>query len=402
MKPLSGIRVLDFTWVGAGPFTTKVLSDFGAEVVKVESRKRPDQLRMAEPLTGGRTIEESGYFANRNPNKKSVSIDLKHPEARQLVLALAAQSDVVINSFSRGVMERFGLSYEDIRGVRDDIIYLSMPLGGNHGPYKDYLGYGMNVASLVGVYSLGGLPDRWPVGTGTNYPDHLPNPLHAAFAILAALNERRRSGQGQEIVLSQLNSTMALFADDLLNYACNGTVATPGYLDDPYVGPHGIYPCLGEDRWCAISVSGNEQFTAFAKAIGQPELVHDDRFSTVESRRENAAALDEIIGGWTITIEAMEVMTRLQSVGISAGMVQTAKDMLTTDVQLRARGFWQYLDHPVMGRTVYHGVPASFSGMSNRYVSPAPLLGQHNDELPRLANMPAETIEEYASKGVLK
>lgn len=402
MKPLAGIRILDFTWVGAGPFTTKVLSDFGAEVVKVESRKRPDQLRMAEPLIGNRTLEESGYFANRNPNKKSVSIDLKHPDARALVLSLAGQSDVVINSFSRGVMERFGLGYQDVRSARDDIIYVSMPLGGDQGPYKDYLGYGMNVASIVGVYMLGGLPGRWPVGTGTNYPDHVPNPLHAAFSILAALNERRRSNMGQEIVLSQLDSTMALFPDDILSFACNGTVAAAGSLDDPLVGPHGIYPCLGEDRWCAISISGDAQFETFAKMICQPELHLDDRFQTVEARRANAAALDAIIGDSTKNLEAAEVMARLQGVGIAAGIVQTAKDMLTADPQLRAREFWQYLDHPVMGRSVYHGVPAHFSGMSNRYVSPAPLLGQHNDELPALANVSEEVIEEYASKAVLK
>lgn len=402
MKPLSGVRILDFTWVGAGPFTTKVLSDFGAEVVKVESRKRPDQLRKAEPLTGGRTIEESGYFANRNPNKKSVSIDLKHPEARALVLALAAQSDVVINSFSRGVMDRFGLGYQDVKGAREDVIYLSMPLGGNDGPYRDFLGYGMNVASIVGLYSLGGLSGRWPVGTGTNYPDHLPNPLHAAFAILTALNERRRSGEGQEIVLSQLDSTLALFPDDILNYAANGKTADPGSVDNPDLAPHGVYPCQGEDRWCVISVASNKEFAAFAEAISQPGLAHDPRFLSAASRRQNSAALDEIVANWTSGLAAGEVMKRLQSVGIAAGVLQTARDMLTNDPQLRAREFWQYLDHPVMGRSVYHGVPALFSGQSNRYVAPAPLLGQHNSELPGLSGLPAEAIEEFADNGVLE
>ncbi|WP_342642091.1 CaiB/BaiF CoA transferase family protein [Rhodoligotrophos ferricapiens] len=400
--PLRDLRVLDFTWVGAGPFTTKLLADFGAEVVKVESRKRPDQLRKAEPLTGQRTLEESGYFANRNVNKKSLAIDLKHPDARTVVLALAKHCDVVINSFSPGVMERFGFSYEEIQAVRADVIYVSMPFGGDSGPYREFLGYGMNIAALVGLYAMGGRPGRWPVGTGTNFPDHIPNPLHAAFAILAALAERRRSGQGQRITLSQIDSTLAMFPDDLLDYAANGRLAEPGQVDDPDAAPHGVYPCLGEERWLALSVKGDAQFAALCCVMGEPGLATDPRFRNVAGRKAHLDKLDATITAWTARHDAQALMGQLQSVGIAAGIVQNAEDLLVRDPHLKARGFWQYLEHPVMQRSVYHGVPAQIGGLSNRYQSPAPLLGQHNDELPALTGLSPDLIAELAAKGVFQ
>lgn len=401
-RPLDGMRVLDFTWVGAGPFCTKILADFGAEVVKVESATRPDQLRKAEPLTGGRTIEESGYFANRNVNKKSVSLDLKNPEARLVALGLARRSDVVINSFSPRVMERFGLGYADIRAVREDIVYVSMPFAGDHGPYCDFLGYGMNIAALVGLMSMGRVEGRWPVGTGTNFPDHIPNPLHAAFAILTAIAERRRSGLGQEIVLSQIGSTLALFPDDVLDFAANGRIAADDAPVDPNAAPHGLYPCLGDDRWCAISVNGDGEFAAVCAVIGEPGLVRDPRLVSHAARRANTAELDAVLAAWTIAREAEEVMNAMQAAGVAAGVVQTAADLVDRDPHLLARGFWQYLDHPVMGRSLYHGMPARISGMDGRYRAPAPLLGQHNDELAALTGMDAETIEALKERNVLR
>lgn len=401
-KPLKGIRVLDFTWVGAGPFATKTLSDFGADILKIESRKRPDQLRKSEPLAGARSLEESGYFANRNVNKKSVAIDLKNEGARAIVLELAKRSDVVINSFSPGVMDRFGLAYEDIRAVREDVIYLSMPLAGYSGPYREFIGYGMNISALAGLYAMGGSVGRWPVGTGTNFPDHLPNPLHAAFAILVALAERRRSGRGQNIVLSQIGSTLAMFADDLLNYAANARLPEAGQVDEPDAAPHGIFPCKGTDRWCAISVRGDAEFAALCGLMGHPELAADARFADVRARQTNGQEISSIVSEWSITRDAESVMWELQSVGIAAGIVQNAEDLLTRDPQLRFREFWQYLDHPVMPRCVYHGVPAHISGQSNRYVSPAPLLGQHNDELAQLAGLSPEVFAEASEKGVFQ
>ena len=383
--PLAGIRVIDFTWVGAGPFTTKILADFGAEVVKIESRTRPDQLRRAEPLVGKRGLEESGYFAVRNTNKKSISIDMKAPGARDLILDMARHADVMANSFSPKAMKKFGLEYADVAAVNPRIVFLSMPMAGATGPYRDYIGYGMSIAGIAGMFGLGGAPGRAPVGTGTNFPDHLPNPLHAAFAVLAALAWRRQSGKGQEIAISQLESTMAAFPDAVLDYAANGHVSGPGEAREDYE-LRGIYPCAGEDRWCAVAVRKGAPFNALCKLIGQATAVN----------------IEQALTEWTRSRSAEDAERALQAAGIAASVVARPADLVREDGQLHARGFWQYLDHPVMGRTLYHGIAAKFSRTPTAYRSCAPLLGQHNDELPTLAGLSAEQYQALVAQGVIK
>jgi benzylsuccinate CoA-transferase BbsF subunit len=383
--PLSGIRVIDFTWVGAGPFTTKILADFGAEVVKIESRTRPDQLRRAEPLVGKRSLEESGYFAVRNTNKKSVSIDMKAPGAREVILDMARNADVMANSFSPKAMKKFGLEYADVAAVNPRIVFLSMPMAGATGPYRDYIGYGMSIAGIAGMFGLGGAPGRAPVGTGTNFPDHLPNPLHAAFAVLAALAWRRRSGKGQEISISQIESTMAAFPDAVLDYAANGRVAEPGKAKDGYA-LRGTFPCAGDDRWCAVAVKAGAPLEALRKLLGAG----------------SASDMGEALAAWSRTRAAEDAERLLQNAGIAASAVARPADLIRDDGQLSARGFWQHLDHPVMGRTLYHGIAAKFSRTPTAYRTCAPLLGQHNDELPALAGLSAERYEALAAQGVIK
>lgn len=400
--PLDGIRVIDLTWVGAGPFTTKIFGDFGAEVIKVESATRPDQLRRAEPLAGNDGLEQSGYFANRNPNKKSVTLNLKMPQARETVIRLAAQADVIANSFSTGVMQRMGLSYAEIAARNPKIVYLSMPLAEPEGPYASYLGYGMNIAALVGMIHTAAEPGRYPVGTGTNFPDHLPNPLHAAFAVLTALRHVRQSGLGQEIVVPQITSTLSMFPEPVLAYANNRTVTEPAGADRWDAAPRNVYRCAGDDRWCAISVHDDAEFAALCAVIGRPELAADARFADMAARRANAAALDAAIAAWMTKLAPEAVEETLQQAGVPAARVATAADLVTGEPQLTARGFWQYLDHSVMGRTVYHGIPAHFSNLSTRYRTPAPLLGQHNAELPTLAGLSEEELESLRASGALR
>jgi benzylsuccinate CoA-transferase BbsF subunit len=400
--PLSGVRVIDLTWVGAGPFTTKVLADFGAEVVKIESTTRPDQLRRAEPLAGKGGLEESGYFANRNSNKKSITLNIKTAEACEIILRLVESADVFANSFSSGVMERLGLSYPEIAERNPKIIYLSMPLAEPGSPYAAYLGYGMNIAALVGMTHIAAAPGRYPVGTGTNFPDHLPNPLHAAFAVLTALRHVRRGGAGQEIIVPQITSTLSMFPEPALAYANNGTVLGPAGASAWDAAPRNIYPCVGTDRWCAISVHDDGEFAALCGVMQRPELASDSRYRTMEARRENIAGLDRQIAGWTRTRDAADVETMLQNSGVRAAVVATAEDLVSHDDHLRARGFWQYLDHPVMGRSLYHGIPARFSTIDTAYRAPAPLLGQHNDELSALSGLPPDELEGLRASGALR
>jgi benzylsuccinate CoA-transferase BbsF subunit len=387
--PLSGIRVIDFTWVGAGPFTTKIFADFGAEVIKIESRTRPDQLRRAEPLVGSRGLEESGYFAVRNTNKKSVSIDMKAPGARDLVLDMARNADVMANSFSPKAMKKFGLEYADVAAVNPRMVFLSMPMAGATGPYRDYIGYGMSIAAITGMFGLGGEPRRPPVGSGTNFPDHLPNPLHAAFAVLAALAWRKKSGKGQEIAVSQIESTMAAFPDAVLDYAANGRVSAPGESKDDYA-LRAVVRCAGDERWCAIAVKSGKLGSLFEGL--------DDK--SLASR--SLADIEKALRDWARSQPAEDVERRLQRAGIAASVVARPADLIDKDGQLSARGFWQQLGHPVMGRTLYHGIAAKFSRTPTDYRDSAPLLGQHNHELPALSGLSVENCEALAAQGVIK
>lgn len=388
--PLEGIKFVDFTWVGAGPFTTKLFADFGAEVIKVESAKRPDQLRQAQPLVGNKDLNSSGYFSNRNTNKKSLMLDMKNPKSREIILELVKDADVMSNSFTPNTLDKFGLSYEEVKEVKPDIIYISMPMQGSTGPYKRFLGFGATINSVVGITHLTGLPGRIPVGTGTNYPDHVPNPCHAAFAIFAALEYRDKTGKGQNIDFSQVESSICVNPKPLMDYTVNNNIMEVKGNEHNVKAPYGIYPCLGEDRWCVISVSNDKEWESFCQAIERPEFLNDDRFNTQLKRHENRAELDDIAIAWTSKHTQEHVMETLQQKGVAAGMVEDAQDLLTKDENFKNREFWSWLHHPVMGDTVYHGIPFKYSTIPTKYRNSAPLIGQHNEEiiksLPKFAN----------------
>lgn len=383
--PLAGLRVIDLTWVGAGPFTTKLLADFGAEVWKIESRERPDQLRRAEPVAAAGGLDASGYFANRNTNKKSVTLNLKQPRDLACVKAMLQGADLLANSFTPGAMDRLGLSWREAAAINSRLIYLGMPFAGDDGPYRNFLGYGINIATTVGMFGRHGLPGRLPVGTGTNFPDHLPNPLHACFAVLAALVWRQRSGRGQQIAVAQIESTLAACPDGVLEVASTGRESPPPAHVERWRAPHGIYRCAGDDRWCALSVSSDVVFLRLAALLGEPALPPALRF-------ERRADIEALVRAWMAVRSAEQAVSALRAIGAAAAVVATPDDLLHHDAQLAARGFWQTLEHPVMGSIVYHGVAAAFSQTPTRYRSGAPLLGQHNDELARW--MPAAPIKE--------
>ena len=372
--PLAGLRVVDLTWVGAGPLTTKLLADFGAEVWKIESTTRPDQLRRAEPLAAAGGLDASGYFANRNTNKKSVTLDLKRPDDIARVKALLASADVIANSFSPGVMDRIGLSWAEVARINPRAIYLGMPFGGDDGPYRDYLGYGINIATLVGTYGRHALPGRLPVGTGTNFPDHLPNPLHACFAVLAALVWRLRSGRGQKFAVAQVESTLAACPDAVLEVGITGVESPPQAYVEESRAPHGIYRCKGADRWCALSVVDDVAFARLCALLGRPGM-------PAAVRHDDPARVAALLEPWCLALSPDDAVAHLREAGIASAVVATPEDLLRHDPQLAARGFWQTLEHPVMGTAVYHGIAATFSLTSTRYRTGAPLLGQHNEEL---------------------
>ncbi|SPD73827.1 Succinyl-CoA:(R)-benzylsuccinate CoA-transferase subunit BbsF (fragment) [uncultured Desulfobacterium sp.] len=246
-QALEGIVVCDFSWVGAGPITTNILGQCGAEIIKIESRKRPDLLRNDPPFKDGISegLERSGYFANRNPNKKCISLDMNKPPARDVAVRLIEKSDIIINNFRTGQMEKWKLGYEDVKSIKKDIIYVTMSLQGNSGPHKEYMGFGLNLNALVGLTHLATSPGKLPFGTGTNYTDHVMVPTHTLFGIMMALIHRKRTGEGQLVEIPQSQAAICMKPVDAMTYAANGEILGPMGYRDRDAAPHGIYKTLG-------------------------------------------------------------------------------------------------------------------------------------------------------------
>jgi benzylsuccinate CoA-transferase BbsF subunit len=382
-RPLSGIRVVDFCWVGAGSYATKLLADQGADVIKIESRARVDGIRLSGPFAGGKPgVNRSGYFADRNTSKRSCTINMKTEEGRTLARELVARSDVVANSFTPGVMDRFGLGWEDVQRINPRAVYLAMSMQGDGGPERDYLGYGLTISALVGLHGLSGLPDRLPVGTGTNYPDHIPNPCHAAFAVLAALRHVRRTGVGQYIDLAQTEATISTLGPALLDYTVNGRDRErQGNRHDRH-SPHGVYPCRGDDRWVAIAATSDDEYRTVLSVLG----IEPERLSPSLSASERLASADRIdlvLADATTHRDQTELALELQRAGVPAAPVHDAAGVVDGDAQLAARGHWVRLDHPEMGETLYNAPPFRFSVTSEPLTVPAPMLGQHTVEICR-------------------
>lgn len=409
--PLSGIRVADFSWFAAGPVAGQTLASFGAEVIRVESEAHLDGLRMTQPVPPGKEGPNvSGYYNNFNAGKLSFTLNMGHPKARAVALRLIARCDVMLENYTPRVMEKWGLTYDDVVQVRPDIIYARLPMQGLDGPHRDFLGFGGIIAPFAGFSYLTGWPDREPIGLGVNYPDYVINPGHAAIAILAALRHRARTGQGQLIELAQTESTAATLGPQLMDYTVNGRVLERIGNRSPFAAPHGAFPCrrdreqgagqseratapsaappqsrgiAPDEAWIAISVRTDAQWQGLLDCMGRPAWAEEERFTTLLGRKRHEDELEERVTAWTRTLPAGEVMRLLQAKGVPAGVVQTAEDVLDHDEHLRARGYYVYLDHPETGRSAYDGIPARLSATPGRHAAPAPLLGQHNDYVLR-------------------
>ncbi len=399
--PLAGVRVLDLTWVGAGPIGTKILGEFGAEVIKVESSSRPDPLRRTGPFAAGDDpLERSGYFADRNAGKRSVSLDLGDPRARDVVLRLAAVSDVCAQSFRPGTMEKWGLGYEDLITVRPDLIYLAMPMQGEWGPHARFSGFGATLVALCGLHELCGYPDREPVGTGTNYPDHVPNPLHAVFAVLAALSHRSRTGEGQRIELSQLESTLNVIGPAIEQAAAGAEPHRAGNRV-AHAAPHAVLPAAGPDAWIAVAVMDDMQWCALAELTGIPAF-QDPDLATLPARKAREDEIEAALGAWTAARPSEETAATLMAAGIAASPVRNAAELLAGAGGLRDRGAFEWLDHPVMGRSVYTAPTPRLSRTPGRLGGPAPLLGQDTtDVLVETLGMDPAEVAELRADGVL-
>ncbi len=400
--PLRGIRVADFSWMIAGPLTTRVMANFGAEVIRIESAARYDTIRTGGPRPEGNTSPNTaGVFNDCNTSKLSLALDLGSPEGLDVAKDIVAVSDVVTNSFRGDRMGRWGMAYEDLIKIKPDIIMLSMPMMGTTGVHQRYGGNGINIIAGAGISGITGFPNRAPVGTGSLYPDFAGNPNHAGLAVLAALRHRNRTGKGQFIDLAQYESTIALLGTSVLQYTAGGSLPPrPGNRSN-FAAPHGVYRCAGDDRWCAIAVESEDEWRGLCRAMGDPEWTQESRFTTITERRKHHDDLDRLIEGWTSVREPYDVMNSLQAQGVPAGVVQDSDDLLNNDPAYRERHVL-VMDHPETEPMTTHGEPITMSG-AEPVVERAPLMGEHTEYvLKELLAVDEADVDQLYVDGVLR
>ena len=402
--PLEGIRVADFTWWIAGTMCTRLLAAFGAEVIKIESTVQRDQIRdlpWTRPGTSG--VNASQAFNGINPGKYGLTLNPKHPKGLEVARRLIAISDIVADNMTWGAMARLGLGYEELINIRPDLVVLSMPVMGPGGPYTHFTANGEQIAAAAAMHHLTGYPDSIGMAPGPVWPDWSANPYHAATAVMAALHYRNRTGKGQHIVMSQYESVVNVTALSIMDYDVNGRIQTRMGNRSPYGAPHGVYRCAGDDRWCAIAVSSDEEWQGMRRAMEDPEWSREERFATALGRAENVDDLDRLIEEWTSGRTDESVMKEMQAHGVAAGIVQNGRDLLENDPQMKERGHYEYMDHAEIGTMAFDNYPFRLSATPGRLSGPSPLMGEHNDHvLTKILGMSEDEVNELIVEGVLE
>jgi benzylsuccinate CoA-transferase BbsF subunit len=397
---LAGIKVAEFAWVVVGPSTSRYFADHGATVVKIESHKRLDTNRINGPFVNGiPTPDGSMFYGKHNPNKYCVSIDLQHPNGKKLAWKLIEWADIVTESFSPGTMEKWGMGYEDIKKVRPDIIFFSSSMQGRGGPHTSYAGYGQNAVNFSGFSEVTGWADRLPSPPYGAYTDYV-SCRFAAFALLAALAYRQKTGKGQYIDQSQFESSVQFMAPPVMDYQVNGTIMGRNGNRLPTAAPHGVFQCQGEDRWVAISVMNEDQWPKFCQACGDPGLAVNKDYSSLAARKNNEDALDKLVTAWTLKHTAEEIEATLQKAGIPANVVEKPSDIYL-DSQLESRKYFTELEHPVMGKPKYDAQGCFIlSKTPRRLVRASPCVGEHNEYVFKdLLKMSDDEIAEHLIDG---
>jgi benzylsuccinate CoA-transferase BbsF subunit len=402
-QALDGLKVADFSWYIAGPSISMWLAHHGAQVIRIESITRPDELRGIEPFKDGISgINRSGCYANYNSNKYGMGLNLRHPKGVEVAKRIVAWADVTVENFTPGTMEKkWGLGYEGMKKIKPDIIMVSTSGLGQTGPESQQPGFGLELVSRAGFTHFVGWPDQDAVGVGYPYTDTVSPPI-AVIAILAALEYRHRTGRGQYIDLSQHEVAVQHLAPVILDYTVNAREGGRIGNHHPAASPHGAFRCQGENRWCAFAAFDEKEWQALCNVMGDPAWARDPRFATAQSRKANEEELDKLIEEWTSGLPAEEVMNRLQEAGVSAGVVQSGKDLIEDPQLAHRRHFW-YLEHPEMGSCAYDGPPFRLSETPAELCRPAPCLGEHTDYVcTQMLGMSDEEFVELLAEGVFE
>lgn len=405
LQALHDIRVVEFAAGMAGPWIGRLMAYCGAEVIKIESRQRPDVTRQyVSPSAPELGIQSqlSPWLTDWNAGKRCVALDLTRPAAVELAKRIIATADVVVENYSAGVMEKLGLGYAALERANRGIIMFSSSGYGDSGPCRNFITWGPNIEALSGLSTLSGFPHRECTIDQYAYPDAV-GALHGLFAVLCALDHRSRTGQGQYINLSQFEATVASVGHVIMESL--GNRREPQRLGNRslHAAPHGCYRCAGEDRWCAIAVADEAGWARFCLAVGAPAWTRDPRFVSLETRLANAEALDSLVESWTSQRDAYDVMATLQAAGIAAGVVQTIEDQFRHDKQLAARQFFERVEHARKGTVLANGIPLGLTGTPGGTGRAGKAVGADNDYVfGEVLGMTRDEIRRYADAGAIE
>jgi len=412
-RPFEGLKVLDFTWGGVGPFQTNFLAYYGAMVVRIESAARPDITRQggnvnSRTLKGAdsadiddKTLLEFGpTFALTHPVKKyGMSLNIQNPQGVEIFKRLATWTDVLVESFTTGTLEKRGLGYEELKKLNPRLIMHRTCGYGHTGPMASMPGYGQTVTSFTGFYTITGWPDRLPVPISSFYTDHL-SPLFGGLALITAIDHQQRTGEGQCIDQSQIETGINYMAPLVLDYTINNReLALKGNKCD-YASPYGAYRCKGEERWVAITVLTDQEWDAFCCVVRNQEWTRDTRFATLSGRIANSEELDKYVNEWTCNFTAEQVMAMMQAEGVAAGVVATAQDS-ESDPQLKEYDFFHEIDHKYLGRQRFFHPPGFTLSAAKAEVHRPVYLGEHTEYICKeILGMSDDEFMEMQKDGV--
>jgi benzylsuccinate CoA-transferase BbsF subunit len=412
VRPLDGIRVLDFGWVAVGPVIGSLLGEMGAEVIKIESSRRLDYCRLLPPTVSVRREQSDGtpaapdldmvsMFHNYNRGKLGITVDLQHPGAPALLGRLVARSDVVLENFSPGVLRRIGLHYEALRALRPDLVMISCSAAGQDGPWSELKTFAPSLSSLAGLEELIGYPGERVLGAlAYGYADP-SNAHHGALGVLAALWHRQRTGKGQYIDMSQLEATVGLTVEPLMDWFMNERVWGCQGNDHLSMAPHGNYPCRGDDAWVSIAVEDGDAWGRLIAALGNASWAREPRFATLAGRRAHRGELDARLAEWTREQTPWEVTEILQRAGVAAFPVYGLAEQ-AADPHFQARGLMARPEHPRIGPMEVYAHPIRLSATPGEVTGTAPMLGEHNHQVfGELLGLTDDEIERLRAEGVI-
>ena len=399
--PFEGLKVADFSWVGVGPITAKYLADHGATTVRVETSNPLDILRVAGPFKDNVPGPvRTQFFGDFNTSKLGLTLDLKSPAGVALAHRLISWADVYIESFTPGTVDSLGIGFETASSLNPSIVMASTCLMGQTGPAAGFAGFGFHAGAIAGYYEITGWPDLPPDGPFTAYTDTIA-PRFLAATIMAALDHRRRTGQGQHIDAGQLEIALHFLAPQIVDYRVSGRMVSRKGNRSDTAAPHGAFPCAGVDQWCAIAVESDGHWEGLRRAMGDPQWSRDDRYSTTAGRLDHQDEIEGHLREWTGGKPPQEVMNLLLEELVPAGVVQRSSGLLV-DSQLEHRRFFRYMDHLEMGNIPYTGHQFRIGGYDSGPRFPAPILGQHNEEVLReVLGMNDDEISEAIIAGAL-